>query len=154
MARPHSYVITKSNNRTETEAISYLLKEKPHFIHPDKEGRKRIMEKLGLERGFSRAFDLVMVGKHTNLEKAIEALDSEPVTLVELKTTMKKHPNNPEGFFFGATENEFKLARKMGDRYKFCFVSLHPESRSYALLTLPELEKRIRTKRVQYQINL
>jgi hypothetical protein len=154
MAKAHSYVITKSNNKTETEAIAFLLKSNPHFIHPDKDGRKRIMEKLGLDRSFSRAFDLVTVGQHTNHERAIEALNTESVTLIELKTTQKRHPKNPEGFFFGATENEFKLARRMGDRYKFCFVSLHPESRSYALLTLAELEKRIKTKRVQYQINL
>lgn len=154
MAKPHSYVITKANNKTETEAIAYLLKCNPRFIHPDKEGRKRIMEKLGLDKSFARAFDLVIVGKHTNQETAIEALESEEVTLIELKTTKKKLLNNPNGFFFGATENEFKLARKLGDRYKFCFVSIHPESCSHALLTLEELEKIIKTKRVQHQINL
>ncbi len=154
MAGSHSYVITKSNNRTENEAIAFLLKQNPRFIHPDKEGRKRIMESLKLDKKFSRAFDLVIVGKHTNHEKAIEALTTEPVTLIELKTTKKKHLKNPEGFFFGATKNEFDLAEKMGDGYMFCFVSLHPESLSYALLTLKELEKRIRTKRLQYQINL
>lgn len=66
----------------------------------------------------------------------------------------KKLVNNPRGFFFGATENEFNLAKKFEAKFRFCFVSLHPESRSYKLLTLSELNSIIKTKRVQYQINL
>ena len=74
--------------------------------------------------------------------------------LVELKTTRKYLPESPKGFFFGATENEFKLAAELGDRYHFCFVCLHPDSLGYSLLGLSELEPMIRTKRTQYQINL
>ena len=61
--------------------------------------------------------------------------------------------DNPNGFFFGVTENEFELAKKMGDQYLFCFVCLHPESLSYKYMNLSEVEEMTRTKRVQYQIN-
>ncbi|GCF82072.1 hypothetical protein BKL48_25215 [Bacillus cereus] len=47
------------------------------------------------------------------------------ITLIELKTTKKEVPNNSLGFFFGVTENEFELARLLGNQYKFCFVCLH-----------------------------
>ena len=112
------------------------------------------MELLGIEKRFSRAFDLVLIPGHTNIEKVIDLNKTSEVILVELKTTKKKLENNPRGFFFGATENEFDLARKFEDKFRFCFVSLHPESKSYKLLTLKELNEIIKTKRVQYQINL
>jgi len=152
MAKAHSYTITKKNNKTENEAIDYLLSVDDRFFALDRQDRKHVMEMFGLDSSFSRAFDLVLYTGRGK-KKVIE-LGVDDVILVELKTTQKKHPENPRGFFFGATENEFKLARKLGDKYKFCFVSLHPESRSFALLTLSELEKLIRTNRTQYQINL
>ena len=74
--------------------------------------------------------------------------------LIELKTTKKPIYHPPHGFFFGATENEFSLARKLGKKFKFCFVSLHPETLGYRLLTLEELEPYILKKRIQYQVNL
>ena len=52
------------------------------------------------------------------------------------------------------TENEFNLADKLGKQFRFCFVSLHSESKCHVLLTSEELALRIRTKRLQYQINL
>jgi hypothetical protein len=85
---------------------------------------------------------------------SIAAIRPEDLILVELKTTKKKLLSLPAGFFFGATDNEFQLARKLGEQYKFCFISLHPETPKYSLLSLEELEKIIRTKRLQYQINL
>lgn len=78
----------------------------------------------------------------------------DDITLIELKTTKKKLINLPSGFFFGATESEFALATQLGNQYKFCFISLHIESSNYVLLTLEELNKIIKTKRIQYQINL
>jgi hypothetical protein len=74
--------------------------------------------------------------------------------LVELKTTKKYLPNNPRGFFFGATENEFNFGEILGDKFRFCFVSLHEKGSSFALLTIEELDLIIRNKRIQYQINL
>jgi hypothetical protein len=154
MASEHSYTITLSNNISEKEAIQFLIDSDRNFINPDKESRKLIMELLGIEKKFSRAFDLVLIPGHTNLENVIELSSASEIILVELKTTKKKLVNNPRGFFFGATENEFDLARKFEDMFRFCFVSLHPESKSYRLLTLKELNGIIKTKRVQYQINL
>ncbi|MFT7156165.1 MAG: hypothetical protein ACI8Q1_001170 [Parvicella sp.] len=154
MGRQHSYTITLDNNTSEKEAIQYLIDSDKNFINPDKESRKLIMELLGIEKKFSRAFDLILIPGHTNIEKIIELDQTSEIILVELKTTKKKLENNPRGFFFGATENEFDLARKFEDKFRFCFVSLHPESKSYKLLTLEELDKITKTKRIQYQINL
>ena len=78
----------------------------------------------------------------------------DEIFLVELKTTRKYLPENPKGFFFGATQNEFDFGERLGDKYRFCFVCLHPDSRSHAMLSVPELEAIMRTKRIQYQINL
>jgi hypothetical protein len=88
------------------------------------------------------------------LEEIIEFNNPEEITLVELKTTKKKHNNLPNGFFFGATESEFSIAKQLGDAYMFCFVSLHEESKGFVMLTLDQLNKIIKTKRIQYQINL
>ncbi|MEQ6357328.1 hypothetical protein ABNX05_22190 [Lysinibacillus sp. M3] len=47
--------------------------------------------------------------------------DLNSLILIELKITKKYLPDNPKGFFFVATKNEFYLAKLLGDRYKFCF---------------------------------
>lgn len=154
MGREHSYTITLSNNTSEKEAIQFLIDSDKNFINPDKKSRRIIMDLLGIEKRFSRAFDLILIPGHTNLDKIIELDKNSEIILVELKTTKKKLENNPKGFFFGATENEFDLAKKFEDKFRFCFVSLHPESRSYKLLSLSDLNRIIKTKRVQYQINL
>ncbi len=152
MAKAHSYVITKKNNKTENEALDYLLNADDRFFRLDKADRKHVMEVFRLAPSFSRAFDLVLyTGK--GMKRVID-LGKDDVVLVELKTTKKRLPENPKGFFFGATENEFKLARRLGDKYRFCFVSLHPESKSFILLNYPELKERIRHSRIQHNINL
>lgn len=154
MASEKSYTITLSNNVSEKEALQFLIDSDKNFINPDKESRKVIMELLNIDKRFSRAFDLILIPGHSNIEEVIDLKETDQITLIELKTTKKKLENNPSGFFFGATQNEFDLAESLGDKYKFCFVSLHPESLSYKILSVPELEKIIKTKRVQYQINL
>jgi hypothetical protein len=154
MAYNHSYTITIDNNISEKEAISYLISSDINFINPDKESRKTVMNLLKMDKKYSRAFDLILIPGHTNLEQIISLQNADNIILIELKTTKKKLINNPKGFFFGATENEFNLASQLGDKYKFCFVSLHPETKSYVLLTLDELNSKIKTKRIQYQINL
>lgn len=154
MASEKSYSITLSNNVSEKEALQYLIDSDKNFINPDKEGRKVIMELLNIDKRYARAFDLILISGQSNLEEVIELKDTDQITLIELKTTKKKLENNPKGFFFGATQNEFDLAEYLGDQYKFCFVSLHPESLSYEILSVPELEEIIKSKRIQYQINL
>ncbi len=124
------------------------------FICPDKVSRKKLLEIFKIDAKYYRAFDLVIIPGHTNLEEVIQLESLDNVTFVELKTTKKKLPNLPKGFFFGATQSEFEIAEKLGDKYKFCFVSLHEETKGFVLITLEKLNKIIRTKRIQFQINL
>lgn len=152
MAKEHSYGATLKNNVTENEAVAFLLSQDYRFRVPMKDERKIILQALNLPSSFSRAFDLVLFP--ASYEGNMDEDSLKDAILIELKTTRKYLPNNPDGFFFGATENEFQLARMLGVRYRFCFVSLHAESLSYALLTLEEVEGKIKTKRIQYQINL
>ena len=123
-------------------------------MDPDLESRKKIMALLGIESRFGRAFDLVFAEDRVDSSSSYLFEDPRALTLVEIKSTKKPLSNNPYGFFFGATENEFDLARQMGDQYRFCFVSLHPETTGYSLVSLPDLESMIKSKRTQYQINL
>ncbi len=154
MASKQSYTITLENNKSEKEAIEFLMKSDSKFISPDKISRKRLLEVFKIDPKYARAFDLLLIPGHTNLEEVIELESLDNVTFVELKTTKKKLPNLPKGFFFGATQSEFDVAELLGDKYLFCFVSLHPETKKYALISLNELNKIIRTKRIQFQINL
>ncbi len=154
MASPKSYKITLKNNATEKEAKNLVLNADVRFMDPDLESRKQIMELLNIEARFSRAFDLVFVEDRGDPNSSYVYSDPSELTLVEIKSTMKELASNPYGFFFGATENEFNLARQMGDQYRFCFVCLHPATSGFKLVTLPELELLIKNKRTQYQINL
>ena len=153
MAKLHSYTITRDNNITENEALEYLLQKDTDFIRPTIESRKLLMQMFDIDKKYSRAFDLVYI-KNSGKNNSITIDDKESLIFIELKTTKKYLPNNPKGFFFGATKNEFDLAKQLGNKYMFCFISLHKDSLSYSLLTLPELEKLIKNKRIQYQINL
>lgn len=154
MASDQSYTITLRNNLTEKAAIDFVMASDPSFLNPSLESRKRILKMLALPLRFARAFDLVQVPGHINSESEITVEVAGLLTLVELKTTQKCLPECPKGFFFGATENEFELARLLGDQYRFCFVCLHPDSPGFSLVSEVELQGLIRTKRTQYQINL
>ena len=154
MASDKSYTITLRNNRTEKLAIDFVMSSDPRFLNPSLHSRKMILEMLEIHERFARAFDLIQVPGHINRESQITVADVASITLVELKTTMKCLPECPKGFFFGATENEFELARLLGDRYQFCFVCLHPSALGFSLVSEAELQGLIRTKRTQYQINL
>ena len=153
MASRHSYTITLSNNKTEKEAIEYLLASDSRFLLPDKESKLILLRKLALPEKYIRTFDLIMVNSYTKNVSHIELLPEDEITLIELKTTKKKLTRFPKGFFFGATQSEFDLAAKLGNTYKFCFVSLHDETKAYYLMTLDEMQNFIVSKRIQYQIN-
>lgn len=75
-----------------------------------------------------------------------------------MKTTKKPiKDENLNGFFFGATEREYAMARALGDKYVFAFVvlnSVNVHNRPFfILLTLDQVEQRTRAKRIQYQVN-
>src|SRR5688572_26649118 len=99
MANKHSYTITIDNNTSEKEALSYLIASDKNFIHPDKKSRKLIMELMGIDKKYSRAFDLILIPGHTNIEQIVSLNDANSITLIELKTTKKKLLKNPSGFF-------------------------------------------------------
>lgn len=154
MSNHHSFTITLTNNQTEKEGIQYLQSQDSSFILPDNTLKKVILRDLELPDKFYRTFDMIYSPEAIVQGDSVTIPDITKVMLVELKTTKKRLPNNPSGFFFGATENEFKLAELLGDQYKFCFVCLHADCPSYRLLSANELDKIIKTKRIQYQINL
>ena len=156
MSRKHSFVITVSNNVTEKEGVNFLIENYSGFFKIDLATKKELLDLLKIEHRFLQAFDLIyvpdMVGKIADVGFVQTYL--EDIILVELKTTKKYLPENPKGFFFGATENEFNFGKILGSRFRFCFVSLNEKGSSFAFLTLEELEERIKNRRIQYQINL
>lgn len=156
MSRKHSFVLTLSNNVTEKEGVNFLIENYTGFFKIDLATKKELLDLLKIEHRFLQAFDLIyvpeMVGKIADVGFIQTYL--EDIILVELKTTKKYLPENPKGFFFGATENEFNFGKILGSRFRFCFVSLNEKGSSYAFLTLEELEEKIKNRRIQYQINL
>tara|TARA_R110002072_G_scaffold259253_5_gene417878 strand:- start:413 stop:883 length:471 start_codon:yes stop_codon:yes gene_type:complete len=156
MSRKHSFILTLSNNVTEKEGVIYLIKEQTGFFKIDKDMKKELLDRINIPHSFLQSFDMVYIPKLKGIhfEKDYIETHLDEILFVELKTTKKYLPNNPKGFFFGATENEFNFGKLLGDRFRFCFVCLNEQSPSYALLTVDELEKIIRNKRIQYQINL
>lgn len=156
MSRKHSFVLTLSNNVTEKEGINYLIENHTGFFKIDLATKRELLDLLNMSHKFLQAFDLIyvseMVGKVADMNFIHTYL--EDIILVELKTTKKYLPENPKGFFFGATENEFNFGKLLGNRFRFCFVCLNEKSPSFALLTIEGLESRIKNRRIQFQINL
>lgn len=156
MSRKHSFILTLSNNVTEKEGVNYLIENYTGFFKIDLLTKKKILDLLQIEHRFLQSFDMIYIPDFVGKEIDGDEIETylEDMILVELKTTKKYLPNNPKGFFFGATENEFNFGEILGEKFRFCFVSLHEKGSSYALLTIEELELIIRNKRIQYQINL
>jgi hypothetical protein len=143
----------------QKEGLGLLLTD-PRFQVVDLLTKRRILELIGRPGAFgTQSFDAVM----TPEPAAPITLDSvDPVfptlRLIEMKTTRKPIQNEwLNGFFFGATEREYEMARTLGKRYLFAFVVLSSANvyeRPFAvLLTLDEVERRTRKRRVQYQVN-
>ena len=147
------------NKKTEKEGVSLLLRDR-RFQLVDLPIKRRILELIGTTGTFGiQTFDLVMTPEPAppitleNVDRAFPTL-----TLVEMKTTKGAVADQAlRGFFFGATEREYAMARALGERYCFAFVVLNDSNvfaRPFAvLLTLEEVEARTRLKRVQYQVN-
>jgi hypothetical protein len=156
MSRKHSFTLTLSNNITEKEGVLFLLDNHTGFFKIDLETKKELLDLLKIERRYLQSFDLIyvpdMVGK--SIDSNFLKTYLEDIIFVELKTTKKYLPENPKGFFFGATENEFNFGKILGNKFLFCFVTLNEKAPSFVLLTIEELDNKIRNKRIQYQINL
>ncbi len=86
MANSQSYTLTRSNNTTEKEALSYLMAQDSDFILPDKDSRKKLMEMFNINKSFSRAFDLIYI-KDSKNNNSITVNDKDKIIFVELKTT-------------------------------------------------------------------
>jgi len=151
-----SFTITLANNRLEKDGIEFMKTHRTGYFSVDNRERKHILDLLAQPHSFSRAFDMVYIPRFEGAVVTQETIDThiDEIVLIELKVTRKHLPNSPKGFFFGATRNEFRLGRRLGEKFRFCFVCLHPESESAIPLSVAELKEHIRTRRVQYQINL
>ncbi len=156
MSRKHSFTLTLSNNVTEKEGVNFLIENYTGFFKIDLANKKELLDLLKIEHRYLQAFDLIYIPDMIGKEVTSNLLHTylEDIILVELKTTKKYLPENPKGFFFGATENEFNFGKILGDRFRFCFVSINEKGSSFSLLTIEELDARIKNKRIQYQINL
>ena len=144
---------------TEIDGLSVLLEDK-RMQALDLSTKKRILELLMVSGAFKpQTFDAVMTTDPVppltvdNIEEHIGSL-----TLVEMKTTRAPIKNAAlNSFFFGATDNEFQMAKALKSKYVFAFVVINDDNDYgrpfFVLLTLEQLQARTRTSRIQYQIN-
>lgn len=154
---------SRRNRAVEKAGLNDVLLKDPRFQAPDTELKRAILRSLGLtdtKLYGPQSFDAIMLPQ---AEPAINELSLprhlDQLILVEMKTTKKPIKDaSLAGFFFGATQREYDLAAKLGDKFRFAFVVLNSTNiygKPFSvLLTLPELEQRTRTKRIQYQVNL
>jgi hypothetical protein len=144
---------------TEIDGLSVLLEDK-RMQALDLSTKKRVLELLMVSGAFKpQTFDAVMTTVPSppltvdNIEEHFESL-----TLVEMKTTRAPIRNAAlNSFFFGATDNEFQMAKALKSKYVFAFVVINDQNDYgkpfFVLLTLEQLQARTRTSRIQYQIN-
>lgn len=159
MAAGSKFTKSKSNKGTEKEGLGLLLTD-PRFQVPNLATKRRILELIGKTEAFgTQTFDAVMTPEPLPPVTA-ENVDGlfPTLRLIEMKTTRKAIQNSAlHGFFFGATEREYDMARTLGDRYLFAFIVLNSGNeygRPFAvLLTLGEVERRTQKRRIQYQVN-
>lgn len=152
---------TKSgaNRRKENRALRLLTRDL-RFQVVSTPIKRRIIELLPVAGEWGvQTFDAVMTPEPRppiTLDDIQERMSA--LVLVEMKTTTKPIKNSLlNGFFFGATEREYAMARALGDQYRFAFVilnNLNDYKKPFCvLLTLADVERRTRQKRKQYQVN-
>ena len=154
---------SKRNRVVEKAGLQDVLLKDPRFQAPSTETKKALLKALGLgdtKLYGPQSFDAIMLPQATELiDQTTLPRYLEQIVLVEMKTTKKPIKDaSLAGFFFGATQREYDLAAKLGERFRFAFVVLNSANaygKPFAvLLTLEELEHRTRSKRIQYQVNL
>jgi hypothetical protein len=150
---------SRTNKRTENSGLAFLLADR-RIQRVDTPTKRRILDLIGVTGAFgTQTFDAVMTN---DIQSPITVANVDQVLpqlrLIEMKTTRKPIRNSHlNGFFFGATEREYEMAKAMGDRYLFAFVVLNSQNdygRPFAvLLPLEEVERRTRSRRTQFQVN-
>ena len=154
---------SKRNRVVEKAGLQDVLLKDHRFQAPSTETKKAILKALGLgdtKLYGPQSFDAIMLPQATEpIDESTLPRHLEQIVLVEMKTTKKPIKDaGLAGFFFGATQREYDLAAKLGEKFRFAFVVLNSANtygKPFAvLLTLPELEHRTRAKRIQYQVNL
>ena len=163
MKDPGDHGKSKRNRVVEKAGLNDVLLKDPRFQAPDLETKKAILVGLGLTDSKAygpQSFDAIMTTTSNVVVRAQNTHEFlHDIVLVEMKTTKKPIKDSSlTGFFFGATQREYDLAAKLGDKFRFAFVVLNSNNiynKPFAvLLTLKELEIRTRSKRIQYQVNL
>lgn len=155
-----SFTKTRSNNQTEKQAVALLLSLEPRFQVLPSPVKNGLLDALGLRGEFTnRVFDLVMTPTPmAPLELADVVRLKDEIVLIETKSTKKPiQDENLHGFFFGATDSEYRVARRLGSRYLFAFTVLNPNNPLgrpfFKLLDIDAIEARTQSKRIQYQVN-
>jgi hypothetical protein len=143
---PHN----RSNLESEDIGLNMLLEEDSRLIIPTLEEKKSLLSILSYPNIYTRSFDLVRL----NVDSFKSVKSRNDFVLIEVKVTSKKLLDFPAGFFFGLTKNEESLLEGLEGTFLLCLISIHPESRKSIYLDYDALTARIKTKRIQYQINL
>src|SRR5262245_40248670 len=159
MASSSKFTKSLANSGTEKAGLSLLLANQ-RFQVPNLATKRRILELIGKSEGFgTQTFDAVMtpIAEPPITVENVDGLFPD-LRLIEMKTTRKPIQNaSLNGFFFGATEREYEMARTLGERYLFAFIVLNSANEYLqpfaVLLTLDEVERRTRKRRTQYQVN-
>ncbi len=163
MEKPGDHGKSKRNRIVEKAGLKDVLLKDKRFQTPTTKTKKAILQGLGLgDTKFygPQSFDAIMLPQPTELiDETTLPRHLEQIVLIEMKTTKKPIKDAAlAGFFFGATQREYDLATKLGEKFRFAFVVLNSANaygKPFAvLLTLKELELRTRNKRIQYQVNL
>jgi hypothetical protein len=126
VAAQSKFTKSKSNQGTEKEGLGLLLTD-PRFQVPNPATKRKFLELIGKTESFGiQTFDALMTAGPVppvvadNVEGLFPTL-----RLIEMKTTRNAIKNDAlHGFFFGATEREYEMARTLGDRYSFAFIVL------------------------------
>ncbi len=143
---PHN----ERNLESESNGLHHLLNSDPRLIKPTLEEKRSLLEILEYPKKYTRSFDLVRL----NVDDFNQVHSKEDFVLIEVKVTRAKLVNFPKGFFFGMTENEESLLRDLEGCFLLCLISINPESLEWKYLTYTDLQIHIKTKRIQFQINL
>ena len=146
---------SEQNLTTEKAAVSVVTAD-PHYQLPDKNIKALILDHFAIKGLHTiRTFDVVRTDTPAPAltEANIDQFLPE-IRLGEIKSTKASIKSAAlNGFFFGATETEYTLARALGSHYLFLFVVLNSDNEFsqpfFVPLTLAQVENRTRARRIQ-----